>query len=484
MEPRLLARTGMPAALLREGRVLRTLVAAFAVVALAFIASSIATFSVAQRIDAGVDDLLGNALPSVTELIHATRANHELNTYVQVLSRAPAGASGMVGQLSAARAELEANVAAAMRTPDYPRERAIYEEQVRPPLAAVDRSVDALLDVIERKPDDERALLAAASTLGSATWQLDLALESITELNQGHAYEAATSVLRSRVDAFRLGLYLDVAAALVAVIAAAIVFRTARAFTVHARKQVEREAERARELDTFAQRVAHDLLNPLAGMSFSLDTLARRQGAPEANRVVGNAKRALERARRMVEGIYAFARSGARPEPGSVAPLRTTVREAVDGVLSAEAESPPAIEVEPFEDFQVAIDPAVLSVIVTNLLSNAAKYTRDCPERRITVRARMRDGRAHVEVEDTGPGVPRGMEQAIFEPYRRAPAATQPGLGLGLATVKRIVGSHGGDVGVRRAPTGGSVFWFELPLGAVPQGRAAPSLGRPSTVSR
>jgi signal transduction histidine kinase len=69
----------------------------------------------------------------------------------------------------------------------------------------------------------------------------------------------------------------------------------------------------------------------------------------------------------------------------------------------------------------------------------------------------------HVEIEDTGPGVSPGLEDAIFEPYRRGPVATQPGLGLGLATVKRLVIAHGGRLGVRNAPSGGAVFWFELP---------------------
>jgi len=67
-----------------------------------------------------------------------------------------------------------------------------------------------------------------------------------------------------------------------------------------------------------------------------------------------------------------------------------------------------------------------------------------------------------VEVEDTGPGLPPGIEHSIFEPYVRAPGVTQPGLGLGLATVKRFADSHGGAVGVLRAEAG-TVFWFELP---------------------
>lgn len=485
MVPELLARPGMAATTLQQARaILSALVGAFAIVTIAFIGSSIAALTVSNRIEAEAYDLLGNALPSVTQLMHAMSANHRLNASVQVLSRAPPADPELAGRVATDRAELDSSVATAMTTPDYPGEREFYEEQVRPRLTAVDRAADDLLDTLGRTPSDRRAILTFADGLGSATQELDEPLRSLAELNQGHAYRAAAAVLQSRLNAVRVGLYLDVASAVLAMIATAVLLRAGRRFALRAREEIERETDRARELDTFAQRVAHDLLNPMAGMSFALDSLARRRGDPESSRAVGTARRSLERARRMVEGIYAFSKSGARPEPGATAPLRTVVREAVDDQLSAEAESPPTIEVEPFEDLKVAMDRAVLGVVVSNLLSNAAKYTRDSAVRRITVRARMQGDRMHVEVEDTGPGVPIGMERAVFEPYRRVPGVTQPGLGLGLATVKRIVGAHGGDVGVRRAPKGGSVFWFEVPLGAAPRGQPAPSLGRPSPASR
>ncbi|MEO8876255.1 MAG: ATP-binding protein, partial [Polyangiaceae bacterium] len=58
------------------------------------------------------------------------------------------------------------------------------------------------------------------------------------------------------------------------------------------------------------------------------------------------------------------------------------------------------------------------------------------------------------------------LREAIFEPYVRAEGATQPGLGLGLATVKRLCLAHGGEVGVRSTLGRGSTFWFTLPKGS------------------
>jgi signal transduction histidine kinase len=54
----------------------------------------------------------------------------------------------------------------------------------------------------------------------------------------------------------------------------------------------------------------------------------------------------------------------------------------------------------------------------------------------------------------------------VFQPYVRAPGSHQPGIGLGLATVKRIAESHGGQVGLRAGTRRGACFWVELPRAA------------------
>jgi signal transduction histidine kinase len=82
--------------------------------------------------------------------------------------------------------------------------------------------------------------------------------------------------------------------------------------------------------------------------------------------------------------------------------------------------------------------------------------------RRVTVTVDARK-RVRFEVQDTGPGIALSAQASIFEPYVRLPHRREPGVGLGLATVKRLVEAHGGAVGVHSASTGGSLFWFELP---------------------
>ncbi len=68
-----------------------------------------------------------------------------------------------------------------------------------------------------------------------------------------------------------------------------------------------------------------------------------------------------------------------------------------------------------------------------------------------------------VEGQDTGPGIPSELGPRVFSPYVRGTGSGRPGIGLGLATVKRMAEAHGGTVGVQTALGCGSVFWFELP---------------------
>ncbi|MDF2695692.1 MAG: sensory transduction histidine kinase, partial [Labilithrix sp.] len=112
----------------------------------------------------------------------------------------------------------------------------------------------------------------------------------------------------------------------------------------------------------------------------------------------------------------------------------------------------------------VACSTGVLVSLVSNLLENAIKYMGNAPVKRVTVHVHEADGRVRFEVRDTGPGVAPSLKDRIFDPYVRAGESGVPGLGLGLATVRRLVEAHGGSVGVRPNEGGaGSIFWFELP---------------------
>lgn len=107
--------------------------------------------------------------------------------------------------------------------------------------------------------------------------------------------------------------------------------------------------------------------------------------------------------------------------------------------------------------------------MVSNLVHNAVKYVAGVPgERRVTARVRELDEAVRFEVADTGPGLPDGVEGRLFHTFvRGSNAAGKPGLGLGLATAKRLVEAHHGRLGVASS-VGGACFWVQLPRGGAP----------------
>jgi signal transduction histidine kinase len=101
-------------------------------------------------------------------------------------------------------------------------------------------------------------------------------------------------------------------------------------------------------------------------------------------------------------------------------------------------------------------------LVFSNLLTNAVRHTE--PPGQITVRAQPVDGQVRFEVADTGEGIPREYQQAVFEKFFRVPGATAGGAGLGLFIAREIVDAHGGRMGVESKPGQGCAFWFTLPL--------------------
>ena len=112
----------------------------------------------------------------------------------------------------------------------------------------------------------------------------------------------------------------------------------------------------------------------------------------------------------------------------------------------------------------VAHDPQLTERIIANLVSNALRHTPE--DGRVSISVTSADGRARVDVQDEGPGIPEEYRDRIFEKFGQVEA--QQGrvatTGLGLTFCALAVQAHGGDIGVESEIGAGSTFWFELPL--------------------
>ncbi len=436
---------------------------AFGVVAVVSVGATLAAHQAGASIDEDTASLDINALPSVQHLMNARTQLRRVQRDADVLQRS--GGRSLDATLAHAgrmRDEFQNEVRLAGETPEYPGEHEATAERLRPALKWLDDAMRELTDAARTgAPEERRAALH--EDVDAAVEEVDHALAQLADINHAGAYAASADIARTRHTAAGVASALAGLSALVAMIASFFAIRAARRHTQALREAAESETRRAAELEVFGERVAHDLLSPLSAVTFALGAIDRQRPDPTTKETTTRARRALERARGMVHGILRFARSGARPASGACSSVAASVDAAVEETLSLEPDSPPTIRVEPFPDCDVACDAATLGVMTSNLLGNAAKHSIDAPVREIVVRVRSSETRVRVEIDDNGPGIPAGFETAVFEPYVRAPGNDRPGLGLGLATVKRIADAHGGKVGVSRKRGGGSVFWFELP---------------------
>jgi PAS domain S-box-containing protein len=234
--------------------------------------------------------------------------------------------------------------------------------------------------------------------------------------------------------------------------------------------EVEREATRTlRALDemknTFLQAVSHDLRTPLAailGLAITLERgdvhLEEADAKDLARRIAGNARR-LDRLVANLLDLDRLARGIVTPklQPTDVGALVRRVLAESELV----ADTRVTLDVE---EVVQPVDGAKVERIVENLLANTVRHTPE--DSRIWVRVEAVEGGCRIVVEDDGPGVPPEMREAIFEPFRQGADAPQhaPGVGVGLALVRRFAELHGGRAWLEEREGGGASFQVFLPV--------------------
>jgi two-component system sensor histidine kinase KdpD len=232
---------------------------------------------------------------------------------------------------------------------------------------------------------------------------------------------------------------------------------------------VQIESERLR--NTLLSAISHDLRTPLAAMVGLADTLALTQPPlPPAQAELGAALR--ESALRM-NAMVGNLLDMARLEAGAV-PMRLEWQPLEEVVGSALAACGPALAGRPVrvslaDDLPLLkLDAVLFERVLVNLLENAAKYTPTGSP--VTLAAEATPTRVVITVDDEGPGLPPGREEALFDKFERGrKESATPGVGLGLAICRAIVQAHGGTVrGSNRGGSGGARFTVELPRGKPP----------------
>ena len=222
------------------------------------------------------------------------------------------------------------------------------------------------------------------------------------------------------------------------------------------------QAQRLAAWREVAQRIAHEIKNPLTPIQLSVQRLRRRLTGrvPEEEALLeectGTIVGEVEGLRRLVEEFSRFARM---PSPD---PRPTDLARLVDGVVALYAETHPGVALRTAfaPDLPPAeVDGDQLKRALLNLLDNAVEAGAG----EVEVRTAWRPGGARVrlEVSDDGSGIPPEAREKLFHPYFSTKAA---GMGLGLPIVHQIVTDHGGQIWAEENRPRGSRFVLELPL--------------------
>lgn len=228
----------------------------------------------------------------------------------------------------------------------------------------------------------------------------------------------------------------------------------------------DRTDEMRRELAEreFVSNAAHELRNPIAGISGAIEVL--RSGAKDdpgaRDHFLQRLSDDAERMSRLTQSLLTLARVEAVGEgEAEVVDVNAAAAEAIDAVPA-----PPDldIEVDVEPDLAAAGDPVLLRQVLVGLLTNAYKNT-PAPGS-VTLRARRQgSNEVVIEVIDTGTGIPAAEVDRVFERfYRGSGTLRQEGFGLGLAIAKRMVNVMGGEIGARSTQGSGSTFWVRLPV--------------------
>jgi signal transduction histidine kinase len=219
---------------------------------------------------------------------------------------------------------------------------------------------------------------------------------------------------------------------------------------------VTQERRMEAELKAYADVVAHDLSEPLSGIAMLVTLLEQHPEEPPAAMVLQELRATTGRARELIEGVLAYARSGelAR-EPVS---LRDVVDAVADDLRPVIEDTHATLVVGELP--QVEGDPRQLRRVLQNLVGNALKFRGDEPPR-IDVSAEARGGEWVVTVRDNGIGIDREDSSRVFGMFARVDRRVD-GSGIGLAVCRRVVEAHGGHIWVEPADGGGSAFRFTL----------------------
>jgi NtrC-family two-component system sensor histidine kinase KinB len=213
--------------------------------------------------------------------------------------------------------------------------------------------------------------------------------------------------------------------------------------------------------------VAHEFRTPLTSLRMAVHLCAEESVGPLNDKqldLMQAARQDTERLQQIVDDLLDLSRiqAGRMELHRRQVSVESLIREAIlpfasaarDKNVTLKAELPPGLG-------EVEVDTERLQLVLANLIGNAVRYTPAGGS--IVVRGRRLETAAVIEVQDSGPGIPKQYQAAVFDKFFRMPGSGAGGAGLGLYIAKEITLAHGGRLNLSSEPGQGSLFSLELP---------------------
>ena len=217
-----------------------------------------------------------------------------------------------------------------------------------------------------------------------------------------------------------------------------------------------------RELEAFSYSVSHDLRAPLLSFNGLNQSLLEDYGNaldPRAKDYLQRMRLASDRMTSVFDGLQMLFRLTSGEIHREQVDISAMARDVVDEMRAANPDR--RAEVGISEGMTASADPRLAQILLTNLISNAFKFTAREPAARIEIGSEMVDGDTRMFVRDNGVGFDMIYAHKLYGAFQRLHSQSEfPGAGIGLATVRRIVNRHGGRAWAEGAVGEGATFYF------------------------
>lgn len=214
----------------------------------------------------------------------------------------------------------------------------------------------------------------------------------------------------------------------------------------------------------FVADAAHELRSPLTALKLQLQLLERSPDAAARAEALQKLHDGVDRASHLIEQLLAAARTDPNDRMATVQPLDVAemLRRTIADLFVFAQASHVTVELDAPEHLTLEADAATLPILARNLLDNAIRYTP--ANGRVLATVQAQDECIDLIIEDSGPGIPEGERQRVFDRFFRGEGNRQSGSGLGLSIVKNIAEQHHAQVVLDRSRYGGLKVSVSFPL--------------------